>query len=322
MPDADIDQLIDRAARFIVSRQHDRAIALLTPALAAHDDPRIARQLALAFGGKAEHFMQRADQLMVQPSESELRSLESWLDSALAADPKLGDPYWDLAVINGRFRRDFATARRRLDEAKALGYTHPMMGRLEMMVMGGEMGAAIPPEQPPGSPAGIKLRGLILQLISGSVDESVFAGYCADAIQIVRGGDLPLGEFQQIRMLCARRGGDESDYVSDLLRVVAREFGDPAVLKDATEAHLTIVANGSFSLIGDGNVDRQQAQRAIRLARRGIEVVEKAGTPIDPEVHAQLRIALGQAYAHRTIQQFRAGIEQYRPRPGAEAERG
>ena len=311
MSDADIDQLIDRAARFIVSRQHDRAIALLAPALAAHDDRRLARQLALAYGGKAEHLMQRADQLMVPPSEPELRALESWLGSALAADPTLGDPHWDLAVINGRFRRDFAAARRHLDEAKALGYAHPMMGRLEVMVRGGEMGAAIPPEQPPGSPAAIKLRELILHVISAPIDEGIFAGYCADAIEIVREGDLPLSEFEQIRTLCARLGGDDSDYVSDLLRIVAREFGDPDVLKDATEAHLTILANGSFSLIGDGNVNRQQVERALRVARRGIEVVEKGGTPVDPEVHAQLRIALGQAYSHRTIQQVRAGMEQY-----------
>ena len=115
MPDGDIEQLIDRAARFIVSRQHDRAIALLTPALAANDDRRIARQLALAYGGKAEHLMERADQLMVQPSEPELRALECWRLGAgrrSHAWRSLLGPRGDQRALSARLRRGAPASRR------------------------------------------------------------------------------------------------------------------------------------------------------------------------------------------------------------------
>jgi hypothetical protein len=53
---------------------------------------------------------------------------------AIALDPYLADPYWDLAVVHMRFLNEPAKAAAYLADAKRLGFKHDMMKRLEAMI--------------------------------------------------------------------------------------------------------------------------------------------------------------------------------------------
>ena len=123
--------------RLMKERRYDEAIAYadrfreLDP-----DDPRPPRFAALARGGKGEHVLASFDQMGVLPTPDRLDALVALFHEATEIDPTLADPFWDLAVLHARFLNRPATARAYLEEARALGYDHPMMPVLEQMLVG------------------------------------------------------------------------------------------------------------------------------------------------------------------------------------------
>jgi hypothetical protein len=123
------------AAELITARQHDEAITYIDQYRATHpDDAEATRLAALARGGKAEHILDAIDQVGLAPSSTRVDQIVALLKGAVAVDPTLADPYWDLAVVHARFLAQPAVARQYLQQAQALGYQHPMMGRLEAML--------------------------------------------------------------------------------------------------------------------------------------------------------------------------------------------
>jgi hypothetical protein len=72
----------------------------------------------------------------VLPAPDRLPWLEALFQEATETDPALPDPFWDLAVVNARFRGDFAEAQHFLTAARGLGYAH----RMTPMPMRGEIG--------------------------------------------------------------------------------------------------------------------------------------------------------------------------------------
>lgn len=124
-----------RYAELMQARQHDEAIALVDKArLAAPDDPELQRFAALARGGKGEHTMQSYDQMRVAPSAAQVQAMVDLFNDAIAVDPTLADPYWDLAVVYGRFLKDADKAEHYLAQARALDYSHPMMPALVQLI--------------------------------------------------------------------------------------------------------------------------------------------------------------------------------------------
>ncbi len=117
------------------AKRHDEAIDYCDSHLAENpDDPRLKRFAALARGAKGEHALGAFDGVAVVPSTQRIDELIALFNEAISIDPTLADPYWDLAVIHGRFRKDPVSARSYLVEAKQLGYQHPMMSELEKLL--------------------------------------------------------------------------------------------------------------------------------------------------------------------------------------------
>ena len=294
-----VEQCLTEAGHLIFRRRHDRAIELLERVHGlVPEDPRLRRQLALALGGKAELTMGRAEQLRIRPAVALLAEIETILGRAIETDQTLADPYWDMAVVKARFHDDFETAQRYLSQALQLRYQHPKLLALTNLIEQGLAGGAAPGNRSPSSEGETELRQLILRLIEEGPEKPGFDSYCRKAIDLVRAGRVCLTIFQRVRQDCRNLQGDDIDYATDLLRVLSAEFHDPAVLTEATEEHLRILAQISFAARAQLDRDPQSLHRGRRIARRGLKIVEQSDVHIDPNVRADLLLALGQTFSH------------------------
>jgi hypothetical protein len=122
-------------AELLKAERHDDAIAYVDRFRKKDtDDPSLKRRAALARGGKGEFILAACDRAGVAPSTEEIGAMLVLFREAIALDPYLADPYWDLAVIHMRFLNDARKAADYLADAKRLHYKHPMMKRLEAMI--------------------------------------------------------------------------------------------------------------------------------------------------------------------------------------------
>jgi tetratricopeptide (TPR) repeat protein len=122
-------------AELLKAERHDDAIAYVDRCRERDpDDPTLKRRAALARGGKGEFIMTACDREGVPPSQDQIDTMCALFKEAIALDPCLADPYWDLAVVHMRFLNDPAKAAAFLADAKRLGYKHSMMKRLEAMI--------------------------------------------------------------------------------------------------------------------------------------------------------------------------------------------
>jgi tetratricopeptide (TPR) repeat protein len=130
---ADFDLL--QYAELLKAERHDEAIAYVDRVRQNDpDDPTLKRRAALARGGKGEFIMTACDREGVGPSQEQIDTMCTLFEEAIALDPYLADPYWDLAVVHMRFLDDPAKAAVYLADAKRLGYKHNLMKRLEAMI--------------------------------------------------------------------------------------------------------------------------------------------------------------------------------------------
>jgi hypothetical protein len=122
-------------AELLKAERHDDAIAYVDR-FRKHDpdDPTLKLRAARARGGKGEAILTACDRAGVAPSPAQIDAMCALFEEAVALDPYLADPYWDLAVVHMRFLHDPAKAAAYLADAKRLGYKHKLMKRLEAMI--------------------------------------------------------------------------------------------------------------------------------------------------------------------------------------------
>jgi tetratricopeptide (TPR) repeat protein len=119
----------------IQGKQHDDAIVYVDKFRRLDpSDFNLQRLAALARGGKGEHILESFDRLGVAPSKDRIDQMIELFKEAIEIDPTLPDPYWDLAVIYARFLKEPRVASGYLNQAKKLGYEHPMMEKLEELI--------------------------------------------------------------------------------------------------------------------------------------------------------------------------------------------
>ena len=122
-------------AELLKAERHDDAIAYVDRFREKDpDDPSLKRRAALARGGKGELILTACDRSGEIPSKEQIDTMCDLFKEAIALDPYLADPYWDLAVIHMRFLDAPDQAAAYLADAKRLGYKHPLMKRLEAMI--------------------------------------------------------------------------------------------------------------------------------------------------------------------------------------------
>jgi tetratricopeptide (TPR) repeat protein len=122
-------------AELLKAARHDDAIAYVDRFRKKNpDDPALKLRAARARGGKGEAIMAACDRAGDLPSQAQIETLCGLFEEAIALDPYLAAPYWDLAVVHMRFLNDPARAAAYLADAKRLGYKHSLMKRLEAMI--------------------------------------------------------------------------------------------------------------------------------------------------------------------------------------------
>jgi tetratricopeptide (TPR) repeat protein len=122
-------------AELLKAQRLDDAIAYVDRFLKRDpDNPTLKRRAALARGGKGEDILMTCDRAGTRPSPEQIDTMCSLFKEAIALDPYLADPYWDLAVIHARFLDQPEPAAGYLADAKRLGYKHAMMKQLEAMI--------------------------------------------------------------------------------------------------------------------------------------------------------------------------------------------
>lgn len=321
-----IQEIMQRAEWYRRSNQHWRGISLLGRArgvITSMTD--LDRMMALSLGSQAELIMRWADGLKITPPSDILDSVENDLQEAIEVDPSLPDPYWDLAVINARYHTEYDTASQYLEAATARGYSHPMMARLAAMIQ------TRPPLEPTLDTDETRLRQLVLQLAVQAVgpmypsllqeeesedfvalladeeskdltdekDKSMTLRTFGDYVRVAKAivANRSLTEDQYLRILGDSRGitGDSSEYVADFLRRVAEFGGEKLFLNRSTDNHLRLIRDMSFHHFEKRVEDPVWLRRSRRAAQRGLKVIETSSATIDPDIHADLLIAKGQA---------------------------
>jgi tetratricopeptide (TPR) repeat protein len=122
-------------AEMLKAGRQDDAIAYVDRFLKqAPDDPTLKLRAARARGGKGEAIMAACDQAGAAPSQAQIDTMYALFNEAIALDPYLAPPYWDLAVVHMRFLNDPDKAAGYLADAKRLGFKHKMMDRLDAMI--------------------------------------------------------------------------------------------------------------------------------------------------------------------------------------------
>ena len=122
-------------AELLKAERHDDAIAYVDRFRKNDpDDPTLKLRAARARGSKGEAIMLACDQDGVSPSQAQIDTMCGLFREAIALDPYLADPYWDLAVVHMRFLNDPAQAAAYLADANRLGYKHNQTQRLEAMI--------------------------------------------------------------------------------------------------------------------------------------------------------------------------------------------
>jgi len=298
------------------SRQYDAAIGLMERLRRiAPDDRQLNRPTALAYGAKGELVMNWNDRLRLKPGPDLLAEMELVFRRAVAVDPTLADPYWDIAVLKARFAEDFDEARQFYEKAKDLGYYHPMMPALDDILHT----RRAPPAPRHESEEETRLRELLLKLaihpnlpLGRSFDpgqapdaeslvlDPAFQSYCRAAEEIVRSGKVSPAAYEGVLNDALAIGGDAGEYLLDLLRRVSFEYpGCEALQKSASEEHLTLLINASLSLRRQSRTNNDGAmRRARRTARRGLDIIKSTTQfAVDPDIHAEMLTAMGQTYA-------------------------
>lgn len=305
-----LEKIKERAAWCQQSSQHWRGVSLLGRARRIIPGPDLDRMTALMLGGKAELVLRWADALRCAPTPGLLREVEEDLREAIAVDPTLADPHWDLAVISARYRADYAAAAERLSAAISLGYQHPMTHRLAALI------EAKPPLQPVEDTPATRLRQTLLDLAAQAVgpqsgallDEKpsqdsaplsgsgrTFGDYVAVAKSIAALDAIPEEELLQLLADSASVRGDAGEFVADFLRRLSESTKADVFLQNATDWHLQLLREMAFHHFDTRGEDAKWIQRSRRAAERGLEIITKSRAPINPDLHADLLIARGQA---------------------------
>jgi len=313
-----LENIIKKAHGLQVSNQHDEAIALLRP-LIEHfpDNMALRRAIALIYGGKVERAMENADRFGIALKAEDLDRMEALLAQANELDPDLADTYWDLAVIQARFREDFDKAADFLVKAKALGYVHPMMPRLEEMIR-----RSLPDDQPGHSG---KLAELLHQLVgqaqgpgsealfntSGHGELRTFDEYTQEGETLIKEGKVPLDAFRLAFEGARQVEGDAGEIALDFLRRLSPLMENDDLEKNVGNAHLAIIADAAHFFGGQQDVDQKKLRTARRYAQRGLDIIDVAAYAVDPDIHGDMLIAMGQTYARSTHQDLKKAISLY-----------
>jgi len=280
-------------AQLISTRQHDDAIDITRRLrYMLPNDAELRRLAALAQGARGEMVLQCADSLRAVPPTWLLKELELRFRLAIEIDPSLADPYWDIAVLKARFEGDFDESERLFRRAVELGYQHPMMPALEQIVRDRKR----PPAPDVESNTEASMRELLLELAAfpdrfapgrprpmdlvadapPEREEPAFDSYWHAAVNLVRQEGLSVAAFERVCDDAMKIDGDAGEYLRDLIRRVSFEFHDePGLQKQATEAHLRILAEASFSLRSKSRSnDDSMMLRARRYAQRGLRIIQ------------------------------------------------
>src|SRR5580765_971580 len=261
------------------------------------------RQLALDRGARAERTLGYAELLHVAPAAYALDEIRATLTRAVEADPTLADPHWDLAVVCARFTGDYQAAAKHLAAAREQGYQHPMMDKLEALIM------HRPTLSPEPTDAAARLRRLLLDLASQAespaesllhsetCDDSAellgdpaatprpasFGQYLREARALCAGGELSEAQAQQVLAATSEMAGDTREYAQDLLRRLSLDLAYPAFREAATEAHLRTLAQQAMAVFAPRPA---AARRSRRAAQRGLAALELAPWLKGSELHA------------------------------------
>ncbi len=313
-----IEEILREASALQVAKRHDEAIALLMPlAERLPNDQRLGHALALAYGGKAEFLLEEADRLGAMPTADELERIEHLLERASEADPNLADPYWDRAVIHARFRENFDEAATQLSRAKALGYAHPMMPRLEALIH-----ERTSVDQPPALDEFTRLLHQLIDQARGPAANVLFSSkglgdlrtlddYCDEGASLVEAEKVSRQAFLNAFSVAQALEGDTSEIVLDFLRRVSASLKDAEVEQLVGNAHLAIVAQMAQYLGGQPEMDDRGLRKARRCAQRGLDIAEEAAFSVDPDIKGNLLIALGQTYSRSKHQDLQQAIPLY-----------
>ncbi len=291
------------------AKRYGRAADILSSARGEGETARLRRAHAYTLGAYVEYRLKVADLLAVVVPPDILQRLLQELDNALALDATIPDLHWDVAVIHGRFSGDHEMAAAALHRAIALNMDHPRMDALKAMVIQRRA-----PERPEPTPAG-ELRGLLFRLIDSAADGDLsesgapssppasFADYLAAAQATVRAAGVgpAAGTGELLERFRGLRGAglvtaDSLDFGLEFVFRAAEAGPDEVAAHEALDDLADYLAAFSFNVSG-GGTNQSDLRKAIRIARRGLDIVGGTAVPLAPDRHADLWLALGQGSA-------------------------
>lgn len=304
-PDPFVVDSLERADYERNARRYFRAASILGEARSKQDSAHLRAAEAEALGSGVEYRMIVAEALGVTPPADMLDDLLGRLDFAISVHDTSAGLHWTKAAICARMTGDFPAAEKALQRAMVLGAAHPGTAQLQTLIR-----EAKAPPQPDTSPTAMLLT-LLLRLIDKSAD-----GWLGALEGPAPDGDLPESFDQHVAMAgkLARDGADTGHLLSRFRQIRsdgwitadaldyglefvfrATEAGDHPKAAQAALAELARFLRDSSFNSSNGQPTRSDLRKAGRVARNGLDIVAATQVPLDPDLHADLWIALGQA---------------------------
>jgi hypothetical protein len=123
--------------------------------------------------------------------------------------------------------------------------------------------------------------------------DMVLEPWMREALRLVKEGAVDAARLGEVIGRAVNLEGPNSDYVLELLALVARALGDDASQQTAVQIRLErLVAAARIEL---GNARRQGTltRKLSRIARAAVSAVDEATVTVDPRLHAEVLLAWG-----------------------------
>ncbi|MCP4288215.1 MAG: hypothetical protein GY792_27895 [Gammaproteobacteria bacterium] len=292
------------------------------------DNDFLKHHAALSLGSATEYRMNVADRFHIIPPQECLHRMLQELNQGLTIDDSIAYLYWDLAVIASRYEGDNQAAKNYLDKALERDLQHPMVPALQDRIK-----AQAEPIAPQNT-LHYQLCELLFQLIDISADETIpdkSVGFEDDTQlrsledYIVRGIALLSNAPKQDREPALTVFHDRWESMLDdkLITADAMDYGLEFVFRvcefepgsEIAERALQRLLNylSSFSMYVSGNhsPSKNDLRKGKKIARRGLRVVENTEVTIDPDVEAEMWLALGQCSGRPADLQLADALDGY-----------
>lgn len=126
--------------------------------------------------------------------------------------------------------------------------------------------------------------------------DPVLEPWVREALRLIEAGRVEVSRLPASVGRAVGLEGPNSDFVLELLALVARALADRASERAVVETRVERLVQAAKIEAGHARAERRPTRKLSRIARTAVRAVDQATVDIDPRLHAEALLALGGTY--------------------------